>query len=69
MSTRIQNAHVHGRGVVLRLPRRTFQISFRQKPVATDGALFVDRQVHTQSAVLGIAWKPTAVLPRDFRLP
>jgi len=60
----IQNAQVHARGVILNLPRRVFQIRFREKPEATEGAL-----LHTQSSILRIAWKPTSVLPRDFRLP
>jgi hypothetical protein len=60
----IQNAHVHERGVVLYLPRRVFQIRFRAKPGAVGGAL-----IHTQSSILRVAWKPNAVLPRDFQLP
>jgi hypothetical protein len=63
MKARIQKAQVHWHGVILTTPRRTFRINFRQKPELTDGAL-----IHTQSAVLGIAWKPNSVLPLNFRL-
>ena len=60
---RIQNARVHAHGVIVTTARRAYQIRFGQKPEAIEGTL-----IHTQSSVLGIAWKPISVLPRDFRL-
>jgi len=60
---KIQKAVVDWRGVRLHLARRTSVISFKNTP---DTAAF--GAVCAETRLLGLAWKPVAVLPADFRL-
>jgi hypothetical protein len=47
-------------------PGKAFQIRFRNPECRNQVASV--RVIHVQSALLGILWKPTAVLPREFKL-
>ena len=63
MRNRILNAHAHVRGVVLRYPKHTTQLRFRN-----GSETVLPGDVGTKAGFLQIVWKPTPVLSRDFSL-